>query len=181
MKEIKNWDELDGSSETVEFLNIEKGAYICQIKEVEDVTDKEYLKIKFDVVDGKFKNYFSENYLLQNWPNQGTLYKSYKDTASKFFRAFITAIEKSNANKNYKWNWDERTLVGKYVVVVFGEEEYQDKETLEVKVSVKPVDTRSIQAYKEGKIELPPLKKLKTKIEKQNEPEFEVSDDDLPF
>ena len=40
MKEIKNWDELDGSSEVVEFLNIEKGAYICQIKEVEDVFDK---------------------------------------------------------------------------------------------------------------------------------------------
>ena len=41
MKEIKNWNELDSSNEVVEFLNIEKGAYICQIKEVEDITGNE--------------------------------------------------------------------------------------------------------------------------------------------
>ena len=48
-------------------------------------------------------------------------------------------------------------------------------------MSVKPVDTRSIQALKEGKIEIPALKKLKNKIEKQDEEVFEVGEDDLPF
>ena len=110
MREIKGFNSLP-QNEIVEFENLEKGAYICQIKSVEDVEEKEYLKIKFDIVDGKYKGWFSEmaGDDLDSWSNQGTTYRSYKENAARFFKAFITAIEKSNAKSNYRWNWDEKT------------------------------------------------------------------------
>ena len=36
-----------------------------------------------------------------------------------FSEAFITAIEKTNPG--YKWDWDEKKLIGKNVIAVFGE------------------------------------------------------------
>ena len=184
MRQIKDFDKLP-NEEVVEFESLEKGAYICQIKDVEDVVEKEYLKIKFDIVDGKYKGWFDNyaNGVLNDWSNQGTTYRSYKDSANRFFKAFITAIEKSNAKSNYRWNWDEKSLVGKYFVAVFGEEEYEDQYG-EVKVSVKVQDIRSIPALRENAIQIPPLKKLKKKSETKPATSYtsiNISDDDLPF
>ena len=185
MKRIPGFDELP-QNEVVEFEKLKVGAYICQIKSVEDVEDKEYLKIKFDIVDGEYKNWFNDMSQgnLDNWSSQGTTYRSYKDTATRFFKAFITAIEKSNAKSNFRWNWDEKTLVGKYFVAVYGEEEYEDQFG-DVKVNVKVQDIRSIPALREGAIKLPELKKLKTKSETKPETNnykgIDISDDDLPF
>ena len=120
---------------------------------------------------------------MNDWSNQGTTYRSYKDSANRFFKAFITAIEKSNAKSNYRWNWDEKSLIGKYFVAVFGEEEYEDQYG-EVKVSVKVQDIRSIPALRENAIEIPPLKKLKKKSETKPATSYtsiNISDDDLPF
>lgn len=179
MKQASNWNEIE-KSEVVEFNNLGAGIYHAQIKTVEDVTDKEYLKITFDFVDGDFKG---EGARLEKefgkWSNTFTIYKSYKENATKFFKAFITAIEKTN--KGYIWNWDEKTLVGKYFVAVMGEEEYQ-AESGEIKVSVKCVEQRSFEAEKNGDIKVPELKKLKVVEQKTPEPVVaDISDDDLPF
>lgn len=182
MRKINDWEKLDSENEVVEFESIKPGAYICKILQVQDEINKEYLKIKFDVVDGEFKDFFTNRFQLDNWSNQGTTYRSYKDTATKFFRAFITAIEKSNAKNNYRWDWNEQSLVGKYFVAVFGEEEYLDKNN-EIQISVKVQDIRSIPALREGKIELPKLKKLKIKSVESTTTNnnYDISDDDLPF
>lgn len=185
MREIKGFNSLP-QNEVVEFENLEKGAYICQIKSVEDVEEKEYLKIKFDIVDGKYKGWFSEmsGDDLEVWSNQGTTYRSYKENAARFFKAFITAIEKSNAKSNYRWNWDEKSLIGKYFVAVFDEEEYEDAFG-DVKVAIKVQDIRSIPALKEGAIKLPGLKRLKKKTEPKpvlsSYKSIDINDDDLPF
>lgn len=39
-----------------------------------------------------------------------------------YFKGFITAVEESNPG--YKWNWDEKTLKGKKIGIVFRMEEY---------------------------------------------------------
>ena len=186
MREINGWNSLDANSETVEFLNLKPGAYRCKILEVRDDVQKECLVIKFDIAEkNEYERYFGSKYMLDsNWPNQATLYKSYKESASKFFRAFITAIEKSNSHKNWRWDWDEKKLVGCFFVAVFGEEEYLDKEG-NVKVSVKCQEVRSLQAFNEGKIAIPELKKLKNRpVENtavNSSVQFEVNEDDLPF
>ena len=181
MRKIDGFDNLP-NEEVVEFDNLKKGAYICVIKDVQDFPDKEYLKIKFDIADGEKKLYFHKDN-IEEWPNQGTTIRSYKDTANKFFKAFITAVEKSNTHKNYKWDWNEKSLIGKFFVAVFAEEEYETEDG-EIRISVKCRDIRSIPALKEGKIEIPALKKINKKQDKQEKiisKYSEIDDDDLPF
>lgn len=180
----KGYDEVE-ESEVVSGGGLEVGIYPVQIKCVKDVSDKEYLEIQFDIVkDKKYAGYFAklkENLDIENWPNQGIYRASYKETATKFFKAFITAVQKSN--QGYVWNWNEQSLVGKYFVAVFGQEEYEYEG--EVKVSVKIREPRSIEAWQKGEIKIPELKKLKKK-ETQVDPfaalaTQPISDADLPF
>lgn len=184
MRVINDWDNVQENSS---FENIRVGAYAIRILRVEDVADKEYLKIEFDIAEGEYKGYFKK--LAEQFPEQawrGVCYRSYKSTATSFFKAFITAIEKSNPQ--YRWNWNEQTLIGKFGVGVFGEEEYLKDN--EIKVSVKCVEIRSLQALREGKIKIPAIKKYNGgQAPVKNEdlpfpdaaPQFDINDEDLPF
>ena len=124
MRKINDWENIKENSD---FKRLEPGAYICAIKAVEDVSDKEYLKIYFDIVKGDNKGYFQKLYDSdtrkdKKWPIAGTLIRSYKESALSMFKGFITAIEKSN--KNYKWTFDEKSLVKKYIGLIIADEEY---------------------------------------------------------
>ena len=39
------------------FIRPTAGAYICKITDVEDIKDKEYLKVYYDCAEGDFKGY----------------------------------------------------------------------------------------------------------------------------
>lgn len=183
MKKINNWDGLK-NEEVSSLPSLPVGNYICQIKNVVDVPEKEYLKVQFDIVKGDFKDHFSKlsNNNLDNWVNQGTTYRSYKASADQFFRNFITAIEKTN--KGYVWDWNEKSLIGKGFVAVFGEEEWQN-DSGEINISIKIREIRSLQALQEGKIDTPKLKKFKPKKEnkpiQKNDYVYDITSDDLPF
>ena len=181
-----NWDEV-AESEVVESSGLKVGAYPCQIKDVIDNSEKEYLEVRFDIVkDPKYTNYFvnlKENLQLDAnaWPNQGIYRASYKETATKFFKAFITAIQKSN--QGYVWDWNPKSLKGKYMVANFGEEEYEGMDGT-IKTSVKVREIRSIEAWKAGDVKELPIKKLKRKETVNSFIDFTaetVSNDDLPF
>lgn len=182
VKKINGWETMDAENETAGFDSLEKGAYIVKFLAVRDVAEKEYLEIKLDIADGKQKDFFMTMAKgnLENWSNQGIHRVSYKESAAKFFRAFITAVEKSNANKNYKWDWNENSLVNKYAVAVFREEEYLDNEG-ELRVSVKIDQIRSIPAFKNGEVKVPEIKKLKATDAKPKTNQINIDDDDLPF
>ena len=65
-------------------------------------------------------NYFQT--LVANGSNdQSRSIRSYKTNALPFFKGFITAVEKTNPG--YTWDWDEKKLIGKNVIAVFGEED----------------------------------------------------------
>jgi hypothetical protein len=190
MRKINNWEDIN-KDEVVEFDSIPAGPQICKILKVQDVEQKEYLKIEFDIKDGNYKDFFKQQFDRdtrneKEWPNSGILYKSYKKTAERFFAAFITAVEKSN--DGFHWNWDEQSLVGKTFVANFREEEYVGDG--EIKSSMKCHETRSTQALRDDKIKIFELKSLtekqladaglyeeaaKTNMKLQDE------DDDLPF
>lgn len=99
-----------------------------------------------------------------------------------FFKGFIDAVEKSNPG--YCWNWDERSLAGKKVGMIFGEEEYKDLQNGVVRVTVKAQQARSVQAVLDG-VPVPPIKKLPMSDTNGYAPAAsgftQVEDDELPF
>lgn len=111
---------------------------------------------------GMFTKEFKEKQCgtLEQWNNKGRYYVSYKESSQQMFEAFITSIQ--NSNQGYQWNWDEQSLKGKELVMVYGEEEYLDKQTNQVKLAISPRQPRSIRALNNNDIKYPlPVKKLK--------------------
>ena len=163
MKPIEGWENV---KENTGFQRLAPGGYFIKILNVENVEPKQYLKIAFDIADGPNKGYFAKQYAedthekdKKKWPNAGTFVRSYKDSAKSMFKGFTNAIEGSN--KNYQWEWDEQSLVGKYVGVVIGDEEYlNQKGQLRTRNYVAAV--RSIDTIKKGEFKVPEIKKLDT-------------------
>ena len=175
MKPIEGYDLVN---EAGEFKRLPAGIYGVKITNVIDhpEEDKQYFEIYCDIVKGEFKDYFQLQVATGLKDGSKTI-RSYKPNALPFFKGFITAVEKSN--QGYQWDWDEQKLVGKFVVAVFGEEEYLDQDG-NVKVGTKVVEFRSVEAWKEGKIKVPELKKL-PQVEKVNTEQLEIPDEELPF
>lgn len=174
MKPIEGWDLIN---EAGEFKRLPAGIYGVRITNVVDVAANEYFEVYCDITKGEYANYF-KTMVDAGLKDGSKSIRSYKTNALPFFKAFITAIEKSNPG--YKWDWDESKLIGKGVIAVFGEEEYEDKEG-NVRIGTKLVEFRSVEALKEGRIKVPELKKLPPKpVEPENLAPV-ISDDELPF
>ncbi len=176
MKKINDWENIKESSD---FKRLEAGAYVCAIKAVEDVPEKEYLKIYFDIVKGDDKGYFQKLYdsdtrKEKKWPIAGTLIRSYKESALSMFKGFITAIEKSN--KNYKWDFNEKSLVKKYIGLIIGDEEYLTQKGAK-RVRNYVASVRSLEAIEKGDFTIPALKELdESKLAEVNKPEEKFVD-----
>jgi len=172
MKPIEGYELIN---EAGELKRLPAGPYICRIIEVNDVPQSEYLDVYFDIADGEFKGYFGT--LQKNSGNNyGRIIRSYKANALPFFKAFITAVEKSNPD--YKWDWDEKGLNNKWCVINFRDEEYLSDG--QVKVRAKPAEVRSLQAFRAGEIKLLAPKKLEVE-EERNLEKIDLTDDDIPF
>lgn len=178
MKNI-DWNNVQ---EAEEFQRLLSGGYICGIVRVEDVPEKEYLRIEYDIADGEFKNYYRQQAQRNpDWNWGGVLIRSYKEKALPFFKAFLTAVEKSNTG--FKFNNDEKTLVRKLVGLVLAEEEYQ-KQNGDIGTRLYVAQVHTVDAIRKGKFEVPKLKKLSGSAAPVTN-EFQtipaVSDEDLPF
>src|SRR5690554_4623694 len=93
--------------EAQEFKRVAPGGYICRITMVEDVTDKEYLLLEYDIAEGEFKDYYCSLYESRGFWG-AKFVKSYKEKALPFFKGMITAVERSN--KGFKFDNDETKL-----------------------------------------------------------------------
>ena len=151
MKNDINWNEVP---EQTDFEKVVPGGYVCKITSVEDVPEKEYLKIEYDIAEGTFKGYYEGLYKAKAFWG-GKFIKSYKETARSFFKAFFTAVEKSN--NGYKWDNDETKLKGKLIGLVIGEEEYEKKDkSIGKRLYVdKP---RSVDEIRKGNFTIPEFK-----------------------
>lgn len=150
MKNV-NWDEIQD-----EIRRPVPGGYAAKIIEVKDVEEKEYLAIKWDFAEGEFKGSNQETFdTLGFWPS--LLIRSYKSTALRFFKGFKTCVEASN--RNFVFKNDPQSLVGKYMGVVLGEEEYLGKDG-KVKTRLYVAEVRSGKAIRDGDFKVPELKKL---------------------
>jgi hypothetical protein len=184
MKRIENYENVQAS--TGEFARPLAGGYVAMITNVEDVplnpnTNKgDYLKIEYDFAEGEFFAYFSEfNKKFGYWHRGGSFLKSYKETALGIFKHFTNCIEKSN--EGYSWNFDEKTLTGKQIGLVLGEEEYIANDG-SIKTRLYVADVRTVDQIRNGDFRIPALKKIK-----QEEQGFvdiandNASEEKLPF
>lgn len=171
VKKIQNWENVQ---EPTKFKRLAPGGYICAIKDVKDVAEKEYLEIQFDIVKGEEKGYFQKQYdndkrENKKWPASGTMRRYYNENSESFFKGFITSVEKSN--KNFAWNWDETKLKNKYFGAVIGEQEYVNQKGGK-SVALNVVAIHSVETIENGDFQIPSRKELDvTKVTNQQQRE----------
>lgn len=177
---------LDNVQEFTRFRN-PVGGFICEIKTVEDVADREYLKIGYDIAEAlsedqkEFVGMYAKRKAERDFDYPTTVV-SYKENSLPFFKGFVTALE--NSNKGYKWDNDENKFVGKKIGFVIGEEEYEgrDKNGMpKVKVRTYVAERHSVQAIKDGDFEVPEFKKLSQPVVDRPVNPFEQSVNSTPI
>lgn len=165
MSQKIDWNKYDNTEEAgTGFPKVEPGVYLCKVVQVEDVEDKQYMKIFFDIDKGKYQKQFAEMAkAFGKYPNAGITYRSYKPSAYGFLKNFATAIEKSNAGYSFRaTNGDFQSFVGKLFIGVFGEEEIPIPDDDGKPIVMTKLQTiRSTEAAANGEVKVPEgVKKL---------------------
>lgn len=177
---------LDNVQEFTRFRN-PVGGFICEIKTVEDVSDREYLKVGYDIAEAlsedqkEFVGMYAKRKAEREFDYPTTVV-SYKENSLPFFKGFVTALE--NSNKDYKWDNDESKFIGKKIGFVIGEEEYEgrDKNGMpKVKVRTYVAERHSVQAIKNGDFEVPEFKKLSQPVVDRPVNPFEQNVSSVPI
>lgn len=159
---------LDGVQEFKDFKAPKAGGYVCGILKVEDVPEKEYLKIYYDIAEGEFKKYYTNLVKeVERVKDIPFFFASYKDTALKFFKGTITAVEKSN--KGFVWKDNEKDLVNKKIGLVLYEEEYI-KSDGSVGSSLRVDKAHSVEAITNGDFEVPERKCVAQTVSNVSDP-----------
>jgi len=166
------------------------GGYKCVILSARcDIlrSGREQLILAIDIADGEYEGYFTKRFnelkvanSNAKYPNSG-LFRIFTEDynnpnlSSSILAGLKTSLEQSN--NGFKWDDNERTLVGKKIGVVFGEEEYRGQDE-KIKVTVKPRYARSWDKVEEAEIP----KKKELGIKGTDADFITVEDtDDLPF
>ena len=168
MKAIKNWDNVQAVGG---FETLPAGGYVCEIKAAKEKPNRSgsgtHLEVMFDVDEGEYKGFFAKDYKSQTREDKfwsGTIRQNVPDEASPkfeqqagFFKRFIANIEESNPG--YHWGWDESTLAGKKIGVIFGEREKQSKNGRVYTVTYAENIT-TVEAVKLNDYTVPPVRRL---------------------
>ena len=166
------------------------GAYVAKILNAEEVNYDwgSYLVLSFDIAEGTYKDYYKNEYTANTNENKkwkGTLRLRFpvddgteQDNWSKrTFNNFIYAVE--DANKGYKWAWDEKTLKNKLVGIVFRNEEWEYENRRGWRTAACGIAT--VADVHEGKVKPAKDKPLPKKTEDFGAFTSDVEDDELPF
>lgn len=197
IKRPSNWNEVQGFSER---QKLQLGAYVCKVKRaVVQATDYgEQLVLLFDIEEGEFRNYYNNDYAANQ--NQDKKWRgvlkvwlpkddgSEKDEWTKrTFKGMVTAFE--NSNPGYQFDWNEASLTGKLIGILYRNEEWEMNGRSGW--TVRPFRAISVDSVRDESYTLPKEKPLKNKssyggftdFNADPAPSFtELSDDgELPF
>ena len=181
---VKNWSIIEESNPST---MLEPGGYVCRITGVQDVPEKEYLWIIYDVIEGEKAGIYSGLGIADDWKHRFT--RSYKDTAEGMFKAFLNRLEESNKMgprpfKVDQWQVysDEKQLVGLEIGLVFGKELYtsdkgEDRERTVV------TSVYATQDIRNGDFKIPAPKDRRTTVPSAPAPapSSNLYDEDTPF
>lgn len=195
IKRPSNWNDVKEFSDRPK---LPLDAYVCKIKKavVQNTDYGEQLCILFDIAEGDYKGFFSDEYeanqnqdkkykgVLKQWlpKDDGTEKDEWTKSA---FKGVVSSIEKSNPG--YQFDWNENSLAGKMIGILFRNEEweYNNKNGW----VVRPFRALSVDSVRDGDYQLPKDKPLKNKsdnvlineITEYSQEFTEVEDEDLPF
>ena len=194
IRKPNNWDNVQ---EMGEREKLPLGAYVCKVKQVR-VQDNDYgsqLAVLYDITEGDYKGYYDADFKANQNPDKkwkGLLRvwlpkddgSDRDETTKRIFKGFVSTFER--CNPGYTWDWNENSLVGKTVGILYRNEEwdYNGKHGW----AARPFRVISTDAVREGTYTIPKDKPLNNssasvKPTHANVPAgyTEVEDDDLPF
>lgn len=195
MKAIKNWNEVQAQKE---FVPLPAGGYVCKIQgaKVKEYSGEgwsfERLEIALDIEEGEYKGYYQQDFENQTGEDKrwrGVLRMrvptgdgSDQDAwSASRLKAFTNAVEDSNPG--YHWEWEESTLKGKLVGILFRSEEWEFNGRSGWKS--KPFRAVDVGYIRDGKFRIPKEKPLKNKPVAAAPVDFSSveieTDGDLPF
>lgn len=166
------------------------GGYVCNIlsAKIEENNYGETLILAVDVAEGEYADIFKRDYANNDredkkWRGTYRL-RLPKDDGSeqdgwkkRTFNNFIWAIEESNPG--YSWGWDEKTLKGKKIGLLYRNKEWEYAGRSGWTTEAASSD--SIQNIRDGKFRIPKDKPLPPKEEAPVFTEMEDDGDGLPF
>lgn len=170
------------------------GGYVIQIQRATVRPQKQDIEIEYDIIEGEFAGYYRDLFQRRKFWG-GKFYKSFKENALPFLKAFIQTIEESNADTSglvvgdYE-DVDETKLPGKVLGIVFGLEEYIGNDG---KVKTRPdyfgAAFLTPERIRDGEFEIPDFKPLANNPAQQPAGGVvdttagfgPVRDDDMPF
>ena len=184
MKPIPNFDKITADAPRE---RLKAGGYVIKITQAEDKTASNYLRIVYDIAEGPEANRYNDEWGKEH-DFAHAFVRAYrldpKDERERkingMFKTFTNALEDSNPG--YKWAWDEKTLPGKILGVVLGEEEYRTNRG-DVNVRLYVSACTSADKIRAGEYKVPALKALKEDpaANMNPAPEVQFNEDDLPF
>lgn len=172
------------------------GGYVAKIMDVKELPYEwgSVLAISFDIAEGDMRDFFAADYRSntaedKKWRGVYRLTVPKDDGSEKdgwtknTFNGAMWAIEDSNPG--YHWNWDETTLKGKTVGVIFRNKEWEMNGNTGWTTECGMLE--SANNIREGKYKPLKDKPLKNKPAENNTPTFDYAaamaqtDGDLPF
>lgn len=162
-----NWNDVKEFSDR---QKLPLGAYVCKVRNaiVQGNERGEQLCILFDIAEGEYAGFFANEFNASTNPDKkwkGVLKQwlpkdngTEKDEWTKSsLKGMTTAFEKSNTG--YCWDWNETSLIGRLIGVLFRNEEWE----YEGKTgwAVRPFRAISVDSVRDATFTLPKDKPLK--------------------
>lgn len=190
MKAIANWKDIPMSNDKG---RLPEGGYVVEMTEIRDDAKKECLEVRYDITEGPEAGRYSDDF-YKDKPYAHRMFRSYKETALRMFKTFITAVDETNgtafnAELEKGKAFNEQKLKGKKLGIVVSYEEYENDRG-EIKQRPYVAKVLSAQAVRAGEYTVPDLKKLSGSASNGTAglapaPDVPfgqpISDDDLPF
>lgn len=184
MQRPRDYDTAEVKKQGGEFPQPEAGGYILKVIKAEEKFSKKnnsMLVLYFDIVNGEFENHYKKISEKIGKDIYLTYYQLIEGEHLSYFKGMIDTFEL--CNQNFKFNFDEQTLVGKRIGANLREEEYENKEG-EIKSSLKIGHFATIAEVNAG---LVPMRRKLLKDESKRNQSYTLENvqtsvsKDLPF
>lgn len=179
MTKPDNWESVQ--PENGDYEKLPAGGYVCKIIAVQATRSQagnEMLKIYLDIAEGNYAGRFMKQYKTRKeyeeqpkWPNAAIFNQLTGGNFVGRFKGLIQTLEKTNPG--FKWDWDEKKLEGLRCGAMFGEEEWCNRNTGEIRTTTKIRYICPIEGLVDR--DIPELKKLKQTATNT------TVDEDIPF
>lgn len=182
MQKPNEYDNVEAKVGGGDFPQPTAGGYVVKIVSAEEKLSKNgknMLVIGVDIAEGEFAGHYAE--LSEKFNNDAhpKMYQLTEGDHVSYFKGLVTAIEHSN--NGFKFDFDEKKLIGKRLGVNLREEEYKNKDG-QIKTILKIAYACSVEDARNGLKVLP----VKPYVDKGSAPVATVpttapQDSDLPF